>query len=142
MGDTTNGPTTALPGDYQALPDGSKCDEHADRPAVARVMGDVDSFGGEFFDMCEECLKQYREELKNEDTSGECEWCKKHSPKLRPRRDYEEGLAGRVYYVCDACVKKQEDQWAEEDNSLDDGSLDADYDDYDYDDDDDFKDQW
>lgn len=33
---------------------------------------------------------------------------------LRPRRDFEEGLSGRVYEVCSACVKRENERLAEE----------------------------
>ena len=35
-------------------------------------------------------------------------------PSNRPRRDYEEGMTGRVYDVCGACVKKQNERLAAE----------------------------
>ncbi len=36
-------------------------------------------------------------------------------PRLRPHRDYEEGMAGRVYDVCDACIVKEHKQLVAED---------------------------
>jgi hypothetical protein len=109
MGEVT-GPIRTLPGQGHDFPDGTKCDEHPDRPAVARIQGETDSFGAELFDMCEECLAEYRREMREADHSGTCDWCKEHKPYLRPRRDYEEGMYGRVYEVCDDCIKRENDE--------------------------------
>ena len=109
MSDTT-GPISTLPGSGHDVPDGMMCDDHPDRPATHRVQGETDPFGCEMIDMCDDCFAAYREDKKTWDTSGECEWCKKHAPKLRDKRDYEEGLYGRVYQVCDACAKRYYDR--------------------------------
>lgn len=93
MADVT-GPISTLPGATHALPKGATCDQHPDRPAVVRVQGETDSFGCEMIDMCEECRQADLEEQRNADTSGVCEWCKQHAPRLRHRRDYEEGHVG------------------------------------------------
>ena len=45
------GPISTLPGARHALPAGTMCDEHPDRPAVARVQGETDSFGCELNDL-------------------------------------------------------------------------------------------
>ncbi|MER9768995.1 hypothetical protein NKJ09_23355 [Mesorhizobium sp. M0189] len=126
MADVT-GPISTLPGASHDYPDGTMCDDHPDRPAVARIQGETDSFGSEMNDMCQECLDAYREEMKNADHSGVCDWCKQHMPRLRPRRDYEEGMAGRVYEVCDDCIKRENDELEKEAGTYwDDG---GDYDD-------------
>lgn len=109
MADVT-GPISSLPGSGHDCPDGMMCDDHPDRPAVVRLQGETDSFGSEMHDLCQECLDAYREEMKNADHSGTCEWCKQHKPHLRPQRDYEEGMAGRVYEVCDDCIKRVNDE--------------------------------
>jgi hypothetical protein len=106
MADVT-GPISTLPGSGHDVPDGTMCDEHPDRKATHRVQGETDSFGSEMHDMCDECFAAYKAEIASEDTSGVCEWCGKHAPSLRHRRDYEEGMSGRVYLVCDECVKRQ-----------------------------------
>lgn len=105
------GPISTLPGRAQDFPNGQMCDEHPDRPAVARIQGETDSFGCEMNDMCAECLAQHREAIRTADTSGECEWCGKHAEKRFNRRDLEEGMSGRVYQVCQACIKKEQDYW-------------------------------
>lgn len=122
MADVT-GPISTLSGSSHAVPKGTMCDEHPGLVAAHRIQGETDSMGCEMIDMCEFCYQEHLNHVKNADTSGTCDWCKEHKPKLRDRRDYEEGMCGRVYQVCDSCV-------AEENARLDE-ELD-DYDDYDY----------
>lgn len=100
------GPISTLPGAAHDYPDGTMCDYHPDRLAVARIQGETDSMGCEMYDMCQECLDEHREHMRNADHSGVCEWCKQHKTRLRPQRDYEEGMYGRVYDVCDECIKR------------------------------------
>ena len=104
------GPCSTLPGRGHDFPDGTVCDQHNDRLAVARIQGETDSFGAELNDMCQECLDNYRREMAEIDPSGTCDWCKQHKPRLRPQRDYEEGMYGRVYDVCDDCIKRVNDE--------------------------------
>lgn len=117
MADVT-GPISTLSGAVHSVPDGQKCDEHPERDAVARVQGETDSFGCEMHDMCQECLDAERAWRNSPEASewrkGTCEWCKNPADDLRDRRDYEEGNCGRVYRVCGACVKKDNEYWAEE----------------------------
>ena len=101
MADVSNGPVSTLPGHSATLPKGAMCDLHPTVPAVARIQGETDSFGCEFNDMCADCLAAHQAAPPE---SGHCDWCKKDAPRLRSRRDYEEGMSGRVYMVCDACV--------------------------------------
>lgn len=108
------GPCSTLPGCSHELPDGTKCDLHQDRLAVARIQGETDSMGAELNDMCQECLDEYREEMRNADWSGKCQWCEQQAPKLFSRRDYEEGMNGPVYQVCRPCIDRQEQRAREE----------------------------
>lgn len=128
MGDVT-GPISTLPGARHEVPDGMKCDEHPDRPAVARVQGETDSFGSEMHDLCQECLARDREWKNSPEAAewrkGQCEWCKQKATDLRNARDYDEGMSGRVYRVCRACMKRADDKAREELAQYDD------YDDYD-----------
>lgn len=112
MSDYT-GPIATLPGTHGPFPAGTMCDEHPDRPAVARIQGETDSFGADFIDFCAECRDALREEMRKA-RHGQCEWCKQEAIDLRDRRDDEEGSYGRVYSVCGACVKRQEDRWQRE----------------------------
>lgn len=121
------GPISSLPGAHHDVPDGTMCDLHPDRPAVARVQGETDSMGCELNDMCQECLDEHRRQVASADTSGICDWCKNFASKLRDHRDYEEGMCGRVYQVCDDCVKKENDRLKAEmayDDDLDEGPFD------------------
>lgn len=128
MGDVT-GPISTLPGALHDLPKGATCDQHPDRPAVARIQGETDSMGCELNDMCQECVDEYRAQCRAPDAStGRCDWCKKDATDLRHTRDYEEGLNGPVYEVCAACRKRVNDRLAAE---LDEYDLDYPEDDYD-----------
>lgn len=89
MGDVT-GPISTLPGARHSLPDGTMCDDHPDRPAVARIQGETDSFGCEMHDLCAECLRVHREEMRDPN-AGRCDWCGTEAVSRTPARDYEEG---------------------------------------------------
>lgn len=87
------------------------CDDHPDRKAVARIQGETDSFGCEYSDVCEECLREIREYAASpEARTGQCEWCKREATDLRSARDYEEGMAGPVYRVCGACIRSRNEE--------------------------------
>jgi hypothetical protein len=123
MADVT-GPISTLSGSSHHLPEGTMCDRHPRRKAVARIQGETDSFGSEMNDMCQKCLDQHRAYLKSpanvEHRKGQCEWCKQPAEDLRDRRDFEEGLTGRVYRVCGNCVKKENERLVEEASEHDD----------------------
>lgn len=124
MADVT-GPISTLSGAMHDVPDGMMCDEHPDRPAIARVQGETDSFGCEMRDLCKECLDKDREWEKSAEAAewrkGKCEWCKSDAADLRDARDYEEGLYGRVYRVCGACIKRVNEELQAEADYYDDG---------------------
>lgn len=119
------GPISSLPGAAHELPEGTMCDEHPNRLAVARIQGETDSFGCELNDYCQECLDELRAYNRSaEACTGECDWCKQDATDLRNRRDFEEGFYGRVYRVCGVCSKKYDDAMDEEsryDDYYDDG---------------------
>ena len=108
------GPTSTMPGSSHDLPSGTSCDEHPERPAVARIQGETDSMGAELFDLCEECLKEHREAIRNADTSSLCDWCGTEVDARRETRDYDEGMSGPVYMVCAPCRRRASDRAAEE----------------------------
>lgn len=108
------GPISSLPGSVHAPGGDGKCDYHPDREAITRFQGETDSFGCEMHDLCKECADDWRAQARAADTSGICDWCKTHAPKRRDRRDYEEGMHGRVYQVCHACIDKENARYAEE----------------------------
>ncbi|MCJ2143701.1 hypothetical protein [Methylobacterium sp. E-066] len=95
---------SGLPGRRHPLPDGAMCEQHPDRPAVANVQGETDSFGYETIFMCQECLDADRAyEATEEAHTGTCDWCKREATDLAWARDHEEGMSGPVYRVCKAC---------------------------------------
>lgn len=117
MADVT-GPISSLPGRTHATPKGMKCDEHPAKDAVIRLQGETDSFGCEMHDLCQECFDKHKEYLKSPEAEahkhGQCEWCKNSATDLRDRRDFEEGMSGRIYRVCGACVKRENEELARE----------------------------
>lgn len=123
MADVT-GPISTLPGARHDPPKGTMCDDHPNRPAVMRLQGETDSFGSEMHDLCAECAKA---EVENREPDiGKCDWCKAPDVKLRPRRDYDEGMSGPVYYVCTECVKRDERRIQDELDEYGDDYLDDD----------------
>ena len=79
-------PCSTLPGYTSSAPANAVCDEH--------------------HDLCDECANAMQKEIQS-DREGICDWCKTKATDLRYFRDYEEGLYGRVYRVCGACVKRE-----------------------------------
>jgi hypothetical protein len=106
------GPISSLPGAVHLMPEGTPCDFHPDRSAAVRIQGETDSFGCEMHDLCDECAKEHREEMREPDL-GKCDWCIADNVARIPARDYEEGMHGPVYYVCAACKKRQNDKTEE-----------------------------
>lgn len=78
------------------------CDDHPDSPAVKRVQGDTDSFGCEYFYMCQECYDAYRKSMQ-EPRMQFCDGCKVEKSGVKPIRDPDEGQSGPVYYLCGGC---------------------------------------
>lgn len=105
---SVSGPTSSMPGSHHNLPAGTKCDAHPNTFAIVRVQGETDSFGAEYNDMCQECHNEYKEEIKKE--TGRCDYCKTDEVKTYPHRDYEEGLYGPVYQVCNKCISKEQER--------------------------------
>lgn len=110
MADVSRGPVSTMPGSVSSTD--QVCDLHPNRRAAKRVQGETDSFGCEYIDMCQECFDKYLEE-RNKPDLGVCDWCKNRDA-LFPRRDYEEGMSGRIYYVCKPCIKGQQKRLIEE----------------------------
>jgi hypothetical protein len=131
------GPCSTLPGAGHSVPEDTMCDDHPLLPATHRVQGETDSFGSELHDMCDACFTEHKAEMVKYNAKiacGMCEWCKSEATDLRDRRDFEEGLYGRVYRVCGACVKvenarlqeemnRYEDDFYEEDSGVDNDVL-------------------
>jgi hypothetical protein len=133
MADVT-GPTSSMPGARHPVPKGQMCDDHPDRIATHRVQGETDSFGSELIDMCEQCHDEYVKAVATaaaEEAMGRCDWCNSEATDLRNKRDFEEGMSGRIYRVCGKCVAAESARLKEE---MDQYYDDRDYDDRDYDD--------
>jgi len=114
------GPVSTLPGTRRTPEPGAVCDDHEDRPAVAKIQGDTDSFGAEWFYVCQECLDAFLEEMRGEKPEAEksaCDWCSRIDH-LSPIRNSGEGMCGPVYYVCKACSSAQAKRDQEEYNEL------------------------
>ena len=107
MADVT-GPISTLPNSVHSPPEGAKCDEHPNLPAMYRVQGETDSFGSEMHDLCGECFRRWRAEPKFKPDA--CDWCKEPADDCAPTRDYDEGMYGPVYYVCRECRRRQNDE--------------------------------
>jgi hypothetical protein len=76
--------------------------------------------------MCQECLDEHKSWTRKPNI-GTCEWCKTPDVEVKSTRDYEEGMAGRLYDVCAPCRKKVDDEARAELDAMDAG---WDYDDY------------
>lgn len=111
----SNGSVSSMPGSHHPVPDGAKCDQHANYTAYYRVQGETDSMGCEYNLMCAECYTSYKAEVaaaREEETH--CDYCKTMQVGCSPMRDFEEGLGGPVYNVCGGCRKRVNDRIAEE----------------------------
>lgn len=105
-----------LPGQFASHTGTNTCDHEDGCEALAtqRMTGETDSMGSEYFYFCEHHADLERAALKSADTSGQCDWCKQHAPRLSPHRDFEEGCNGRVYDVCAACLRAESERLSEE----------------------------
>ena len=104
------GPVSSLPGSKHGFPKETKCDEHPEIEACARIQGETDSMGAEFIDLCEACYKEHIEAMRTYKDEGKCDYCGTHSEDRVTTRDYDEGMCGPVYYVCRPCKKRQSDR--------------------------------
>ena len=106
------GPNRYLPGQEIQVPEGMTCDEHDDRPATHRIVGETDSFGSELIDWCDECYEKYKKE-KTEGDHGSgitsCDHCSASGVRTTTTRDPDEGSCGPVYYLCDGCLQRLRD---------------------------------
>lgn len=112
-----SGPTSTRPGSRHRLPPGTMCDDHPERPAVARIQGETDSFGAEYLDLCQECLDKLQAEAIQART-GPCDWCGQHADTLAHIRDADEGSYGRLYRVCAPCRQRESQRLYDEAREL------------------------
>lgn len=94
-----------LPGQVLKPEPRATCDEHSERLSVKRIVGETDSFGSEFIEMCSECYEKHKEH-KDDYLTEEvlCDICNVIKTGCRPTRDPGEGSSGRVYYACLSCT--------------------------------------
>lgn len=84
--------------------------------ATVRIQGETDSFGAEYYHLCDACyeldteIEEYHT-AKHAEDEAHCEWCRKVTKQkdLRYTRDIDEGSSGPVYEVCSECRTKQND---------------------------------
>lgn len=109
------GPVSTLPGHRHRLPEGTSCDTHPDRPAVARIQGETDRFGCEYLMMCQGCYDSYQQfRLTEEQSLRRCERCG-NLDTLSAVRDPEEGTYGPVYQMCGRCKRKMLTDFCQDD---------------------------
>lgn len=134
MAHVSHGPVSSLPGRTFAPDAGMTCDTegHEDLPAVKRVQGETDSFGCEYIDMCQECYDKHLAYVPEDQTCDRCHTFGQCSP----RRDPDEGMSGPVYYLCQACRRRDAQRDQEEYESYESAFVDYIDDDSEYDADD------
>lgn len=102
----SSGPVSTMPGSRLRLaPGDAKCDDHPEANAAFRVQGETDSMGCEYHHLCASCTDAA---LLTDmiPKSGFCEWHKGEGQDLRPFRDMDEGMSGRLYITCMSCRDK------------------------------------
>jgi hypothetical protein len=93
-----------LPG--RTVPGERKCENHPERSATHRIIGEEDSCGCEWLDLCDECHTATMK-ARSEPNPGKCDFCGEDKPNVGKMRDtLDEGLGGPVYRVCDECARK------------------------------------
>jgi hypothetical protein len=116
------GPNSYLPGQVLTVPKDMTCDEHPDKPAVVRIVGETDSMGSEMIDMCSECYaahEKFLEEQRLNPPLNTCDWCKTPDVETRLTRDYDEGMSGPLYDVCSPCRQAANKRAQEELDEMD-----------------------
>lgn len=119
----------SLPGQRVKLFGYELCTTHLDRKAILGICSEADSFGTENTYFCQECVNA-REVVSTDGTVGTCDWCNTTSVEVKPMRDPEEGLMGRVYDVCQACRGSNRCHPVETDSPDDDDDDEGDDDDF------------
>ena len=89
---------------------GTFCYTHQHIKATHRICSEADSFGAEYYNMCDECWDEYQAAIKAKLEDPEqwesCPKCRNHVPRLTSYRDPDEGMCGPVYEACPDCVSK------------------------------------
>lgn len=106
-----NGPVRTLPGSRRTPDKGAMCGEHPDVPSFKTIQGETDSFGAEFYEMCEACVKKFEEEREqSQNELSFCDWCKTQKTGCSFRRDLGESSTGPVYFVCPSCSAQNNEE--------------------------------
>lgn len=85
-----------------------RCDNHPNVMATKRVVGDVDNFGYEASDFCDECFEIYS---KMKDVQNkECDWCGLSCNHFRPVSFVIDAKDVSIDKVCDTCLGKHNHQ--------------------------------
>jgi len=101
-------PVSTMPGSCHDMPEGTECDDHPGVLEFRRVQTETDSFGCEYACLCEPCFTKFKADVEAERSKPRrCDWCKTETTDCRPTRDYDEGMAGPIYDVCQACRIRQ-----------------------------------
>lgn len=110
-----------LPGQTVSVQDdewGTKCYAHPEVDAVKRICTESDSFGSEYANLCQVCVDEREQAIKEKEADPE-QWerckCGNSEPSLISYRDIDEGMHGPVYEHCSKCHEKMNARIAEED---------------------------
>lgn len=116
-----------LPGQSVSIHDdewGTFCYTHHDIKATHRICSEADSFGAEYYNMCDQCWNEHQAAIqakKEDPVQWECcRKCGNHVPYLSSYRDPDEGMCGPVYEACPDCVSKFYQSYEDECEWLDD----------------------
>lgn len=88
-----------------------------DLPATQQRAGEMDSFGTEWWYLCDSDAKQWDRDVREHSDSmrsGNCEWCKKKVEDRVEFRGFESDGPWDKQWVCKACRKKDRDNAEEE----------------------------
>lgn len=121
----SNGPVSTMPGHRWELVEndgtfGCETDGCESVRASWKIQGETDSFGCEYFFLCQQCEENRQKELQEENENrftavSYCEWHRGPGTNVRPTRDIDgEGYSGPLYDVCGACRQKENERIAQE----------------------------
>lgn len=106
-----------LPGDVIGLAEHCDCSYHKGVAAVSSIATEVDSFGCETVEVCQECVDAHNERLRQQRLNPDpalflqCESCGTTDKTVKPTRDPEEGGAGPLYDWCGKCRAEVFSNW-------------------------------
>lgn len=114
MSGCSEGRVSSMPGSVHKVPEGQMCDhEGHDHLAEVRIQGETDSMGCEFIDLCTPEADKLLAALRAP-RDGYCEVHGGPGSDLKNWRDFDEGMAGRIYQACRSCRDEANKRAAEE----------------------------